>query len=247
MLPYIYYPEIHLWKLTIMTWGLIAAIGFLSAVFVSIKEAKFRNINEDNIYDLLFILIFSGIIGSRIMHIILNWSDYSQNLLKIFAVWEGGLAFYGGFILAVIAMLLYIRIKKLNFWEYADIITPGFVIGHAIGRIGCYIADGGHIGRATTMPWGVLYNGQLVHSTSIYSTVLLFALFGLLIYLRRKSIYKSTKGLLFLTYVITYAAGRFIIDIFRIDPTYFGMTVTQYALIAVFIAAAVITGKKLKK
>ena len=196
---------------------------------------------------ILFILILAGIIGSRIMHVILYWEDYSGNLLRVFALWEGGLAFYGGFILAVICMIIYIRIKKLDFWKYADIVAPGLVIGHAIGRIGCYIADGGHIGTATTMPWGVMYQGQLVHSTSIYSAVFLFALFGVLMYLRRKDIYMKIKGLLFLSYVLLYATGRFIIDIFRIDPAYLGLTATQYGLIAAFIISAVIAAKKLKR
>lgn len=246
MLPYIYYPEIHIWKITLMTWGLIAAIGFLAATFITIKEAKRKKLNTDHVYNILFILIFAGIIGSRISHIITHWQDYSHNLWKIFAVWEGGLAFYGGFTLAVICLIIYTKIKKLNIWEYADIIIPGFVIGHAIGRIGCYVADGGHIGKATTMPWGVLYQGQLVHSTSIYSALFLFCLFGLLLYFRRKDIYIKTKGLLFLTYIMLYAIGRFMIDLLRIDTTYFGLTTTQYSLIAAFIISATIIIIKLK-
>ena len=246
MLPYIYYPEIHIWKLTIMTWGLIAAIGFLVATFIAIKEAKQKNANPDHVYNMIFILLLAGIIGSRIFHIILHWGDYSHNLWKIFAIWEGGLAFFGGFAFAISCAIIYTRIKGLNIWEYADIIAPGFVIGHAIGRIGCYIADGGHIGKATTMPWGVLYQGELVHSTSIYSALFLFCLFGVLMYIRKKEIYVKTRGLLFLTYAIIYASGRFLIDLLRIDQTYFGLTATQYGLIVAFILSIIFIAIKIK-
>jgi len=238
-LPYIYYPEINLGFIKIYTFGLIVAIAFLVGLLFSLRGAKRKGINQDVVQGLIFYIILGGIVGSRLLHVFLNWDSY--DFLSIFKLWEGGLTFYGGFIGAVIAAFIYLRVKKLKFFKYADLITPAIALGHAIGRVACLVGDGGHVGKLTTMPFGVIVDGGLRHLTALYSFVNLMFLFLLLLYLRKK---KFFTGFLFLFYICYYAFTRFLIEIFRADPTFYGLTATQWIAIPAFLISLGVLIKK---
>jgi len=240
-LPYIYYPEINLGFIKIYTFGLMVAIAFLVSLWLCSKEAKKKGINREIIQGLLFYIMLGSIIGSRIFHVFLNWDIYSQNLLSIFMLWEGGLTFYGGFIGAALFAFFYLKHKKLKFFKYADIIAPALALSHAIGRLGCIIGDGGHVGKITTLPFGVFVEGGLRHLTALYGFFNLMILFGLLMYLKNK---KFFSGFLFLFYICYYAFTRFFIDFLRLDPTYYGLTATQWIAIPLFIVSLGIIIKK---
>jgi len=240
-LPYIYYPEINLGFIKIYSFGLIVAIAFLVGLWFSLREAKRKGINQDIVQGLIFYIILGGIVGSRLLHVFLNWDFYSEHLFSIFMLWKGGLAFYGGFIGAVVAAFAYLKINKLKFFKYADLVTPAIALGHAIGRIACLVGDGGHVGKLTTLPFGVIVEGELRHLTALYSFVNLTFLFLLLLYLRKR---KFFTGFLFLFYICYYAFTRFLIDLLRIDPTFYGLTATQWVAIPMF---AVSLGLLIKK
>ena len=240
-LPYVYYPEINLGFLKIYTFGLIVAIAFLVGLLFSLREAKRRGISKDNVEGLVFYIILGGIIGSRLLHVLTFWDAYSGNLLSIFMLWEGGLAFYGGFLGALIASYAYLKAKNLSFFKYADLMAPYLALGHAIGRVACLIGDGGHVGKLTSLPFGVIVNGELRHLTALYDFVNLVILFLVLFYLRKKNFF---TGFLFLFYVCYYAFTRFLLDFLRTDPTFYGLTATQLAAIPIFFISLAIIFKK---
>jgi phosphatidylglycerol:prolipoprotein diacylglycerol transferase len=156
------------------------------------------------------------------------------DLLGFFNFWEGGLSWFGGFVGALIACAVYIRIKGLDFWGMADRLAPSIALGHAFGRLGCILGDGGHVGKLTTMPWGFEVNGEIRHVTAWYEMIGLLILFGVLM-LTRKKFLGTHKGALFGLYLAGYGVIRFVSDFFRLDPTYFGLTLAQYFCIAIFI------------
>jgi len=240
-IPYIYYPEINLGFIKIYTFGLIVAVAFLVGLWFSLREAKRKGISQEIVQGLVFYIIIGGIIGSRLLHVLLYWDFYSENFISVFMLWKGGLAFYGGFIGAVIAAFIYLKVKKLKFLKYADLVTPSIALGHAIGRVACLVGDGGHVGKLTTLPFGVIVNGELRHLTALYSFVNLIFLFSLLLYLRKK---KFFTGFLFLFYICYYAFTRFLIDLLRIDPTFYGLTATQWIAIPSFFISLGVLIKK---
>lgn len=240
-LPYIYYPEINLGFFKIYTFGLIVAIAFLVGLWFSLGEAKRKGISKDVVEGLVFYIMVGSIIGSRLLHVVLFWNSYSSNLLSVFMLWEGGLAFYGGFLGAVIASFIYLRVKKLSFFKYADLVTPSIILGHAIGRIACLVGDGGHVGKLTSLPFGVIVNGELRHLTALYDFVNLTILFIILLFLRKKNFF---TGFLFLFYVCYYAFIRFLIEFLRTDPTFYGLTATQWTAIPLFFISLVVIFKK---
>lgn len=224
-IPYIYHPVLfQIGPITIYTWGLIATLAFLASYFLLIKTSKLQRYYTENIF---FIILLSSIIGSRILYLI----EYPpKELFDIIKVWEGGLSLFGGIILAIIASLIYVRKHKLNFMQYANSFTLPLTLGLIIGRIGCLIGDGGHLGKITALPIGALVLGQLYHYIALYEIIIFSFIFIILLKVKRK----------FSFFLILYGISRFMLDFLRIDTTYFGLTFAQYLAIVTFILGLVL-------
>ncbi len=211
MLPYTPHPVLlDLGFLKIYSWGFMVAVAFIVATILAAREAKRKGINPEKIYSLVTYIIIGAIIGSRIGYLLFNPTNFSD----IFKIWEGGMAFHGGFIGGVLFGFLYIRKNKLNFWKITDICAPSIPLAQAIGRIGCFLR-GCCYGIETTLPWGINYLGGIRHSTQIYSSIALFLIF---IFLSKQKHKKNFNGALFLTYIIIYSIFRFFIEFIRVEP-----------------------------
>ena len=233
MIPYKAYSTISLGFFNIYVWGLLVALGFLVGIYLAVREAKKRKISLDRIYDISFYAILGGIVGGRIGYILSHLSEF-KDFLEVFKVWHGGMSYFGGFIFATLFCYLYMRKHKLSFWKYADIFAVPLLIGHAIARIGCYLT-GQHIGTITNLPWAINVNGVLRHPVPAYEFIALVLIALFLVYVKR---FKLKEGILFSTAVVIYSIVRFFLTFLRIeDPTFYGLTGSQYvtiALIAIF-------------
>jgi phosphatidylglycerol---prolipoprotein diacylglyceryl transferase len=233
MLPYHSFISWKLGPVTIQSFGLMMAIGFLVAAYLFARQFK-DNRDKEHAYNLAIIVVVAGVIGSRILFFIENPAELT-GLMDFFRFWDGGLSWFGGFLGALIGFAAYVILNRLNFMRMADKIAPSIAIGHAFGRMGCILGDGGHVGKLTTMPWGFDVNGEIRHVTAWYELIGLLALFATLLALRKKKLY---DGFLFHSYLIGYGMIRFVSDFFRIEPTYYGLTVAQYFSIGLFLAGA---------
>jgi phosphatidylglycerol:prolipoprotein diacylglycerol transferase len=136
------------------TYGLLIATGFLVAIWLAARESqrafpemirvkgkmeRAGPIMRERMLDLGFWILIAGIVGSRLLFIIVNWRDYQNDFSKAFSI-EGGLVFYGGFIGALLASIYYCRANQIPFLRMADVCIPSVAIGHAIGRLGCLSA-----------------------------------------------------------------------------------------------------------
>lgn len=233
MLPYHSFISWKLGPFTIQSYGLMMAIGFLVGIYLFARRFKTEN-GRETAYNLGIIIIIAGILGSRLLYVLQNPGMVS-GIIGFFSFWDGGLSWFGGFLGALIACAIYIRLKGLDFWDTADRLAPSIAIGHAFGRIGCILGDGGHVGKLTTMPWGFDVNGEIRHVTAWYELVGLLVLFGLLLLIGKR---RWQKGFVFGAYMVGYGLIRFVSDFFRIDPTYYGLTMAQYFCILLFLAGA---------
>src|SRR4030042_2435620 len=208
--------------LTIHTYGLLVAAGFLIGIGLAVRQARKEGIPADKIIDLGFYILLTAIIGSRLFFILINASHYIKNPLDIFKIWEGGLVFYGGVLLAVPTAIWYVKKNGLGIWRTADVFAPSIAIGHALGRLGCFFAGCCSGKTAEALLWAVTFTnpqslaqiGIPLHPTQLYESAGEFINFLILITLRR---YKSFDGQLFLTYVLLYSILRFIVEFFRGD------------------------------
>ena len=243
MIPYNSFYSINLGFITIQSWGLMVALGFALGIWLALKETKRKKLDQERVYGIATIALIGGILGCRALWIIENWKYYITNPLEALKIWDGGMSYFGGLITVIILLIWYIKKHKLNFYKYADCVTPALIIGQALGRIGCILGDGGHLGKITTMPWGALYNGEIRHLTAAYELIGLIILFTIAMIARKR---KTQDGLIFNSYMISYGILRLITDYFRADPTYYGLTLAQYTSIAFITVFGTILLMRLK-
>lgn len=141
--------------LKIHMYGLMIAVGFLTGLHFVQKDAVKRGMNPKVFSDMGFVLLFIGLAGTRVAHIIMFPEEYSWNdPLGWIAVWNGGLVFQGALPPTLIYAIWYLRRHKVPFWPACDVMMPYLPLGHAFGRLGCFFY-GCCYGKPTDMPWGI--------------------------------------------------------------------------------------------
>ncbi|MBW1910351.1 MAG: prolipoprotein diacylglyceryl transferase [Deltaproteobacteria bacterium] len=233
--------------LIIHTYGLFMAAGFFVGIIVTLKIGKLEGISPQQIMDMGFIIILSAIVGSRLLYVLLNITYYSHEPVEIFKMWRGGLVFSGGIIGVIMAMFRYSERRNLSLWKIGDLWAPAAAVGQAIGRIGCFMA-GCCYGKPTDLKWGVVftYPNSLapinisLHPTQIYSSILGFIIFFILLIIRSK---KKFEGQVFLWFLILHSTARLAIERFRGDDRGMllnsNMSITQFVTIFILIASVV--------
>ena len=203
-------------------YGLLAAAGFGVGLWTASRRvAGHRDLPREVVADLGPWLIVGGLVGARLWFVISYWEDdfAGKPLWEIFNIRGGGLVFYGGLVGAALAAGLFARLRRLPLWELADVLAPGIALGHACGRVGCFV-NGCCYGATTRLPWGVPLPdapvGQvvLVHPTQLYEAFLLLALCAALTWQYRQ---KRFAGHTFALYLVAYAVLRFALEFLRGD------------------------------
>ncbi len=218
------FPElIKVGEITIHSYGFFIALGYVAALLLGRWLAGSRALDPAPFMDLAFIAIVSGVIGARLLFVLTAPEYYVNRPAEILDFWNGGLVFYGGFILATLACLAYGFYRKMPIPLSTDIVVTGVAFAHAFGRIGCFAAGCCH-GSVCHLPWGMVnpsgfvsptLKGLPLHPTQLYEAALLFALTALLAWLiHARKLRDGSPALLYLT---GYAAIRFIVEIFRGD------------------------------
>lgn len=210
--------------LTVHSYGVLMAIGVLAGVTLARLRAARCGEDPQAIVDLGVFVFAMGLVGARLAHVLLDLPYYLEDPVRILKVWEGGLAFYGGLALAVPAGVIFIKRRGMSVARTADIIIPGVSLGHAFGRIGCFL-NGCCYGKPCDLPWAVSFHSQLspanaemgpipLHPTQLYSSAGLFALTAVLLLADR---HKTRDGQLLWLYLIGYGTLRFVVEFFRGD------------------------------
>lgn len=233
----------RLGPITIYTVGVIHALGYYVGIYWILKHSSEYGIDKDRLSEFLIILIVFSIIGARVFSILFDGSlkYYLQHPLAMLMLWNGGFTFYGGFIFAVIAGVLYLRKYKFDLWNIADLMAPALALGLAVGRLGCF-ASGDSFGKPTNLPWAVVFSnphsmapvGIPLHPTQLYSVLTNSLVFITLIYLKRK---QRFKGQLAFAFVLLYGVTRSFVEIFRADPrgVYFGGIISTSQIISLIV------------
>ena len=239
--------------ITIYTYGVLIATAFFLGLALAARQARVEGEDPQKIMDLSFYILISAIVGSRLLYIVVEYKEYISNPLRIFKVWEGGLVFYGGFIIAMAVVIIYIKKNEMSLWKVGDILAPSVAIGQGVGRLGCFFA-GCCYGRETDVPWAVIFKNPNtlapmdvhLHPTQLYDSANGFIIFAILLILRK---FKKFDGQLFWTYTLLYAVGRFIVEIFRGDERGFvtaSLSTSQFIAIPLF-AVSIVMLIKLKR
>ncbi|MDD5139676.1 MAG: prolipoprotein diacylglyceryl transferase [Verrucomicrobiales bacterium] len=247
----------HLGSFPVHAYGVMTALAFVLGLWTATLRGRRVNISGEIIADVTLWVMVGTIIGARTVYVVTYWKDEfaGQPLSEIFAIWHGGLVYYGGLIGASLAGITYLRWKKLALWKIADVMAPSIALGSVFGRIGCLL-NGCCYGRACDAPWAISFppGNPLgspttpVHPTEIYDALLNFALYLFLAWLFRR---KKFDGQIFAAYLICYAITRSFVEYFRGDYNdahhHFGLTPAQLVSVPIFVtglALAVILSRR---
>ncbi len=207
--------------LTIHWYGVIIATGLVLAYLFGVKKGKGREISNDTIIDVVLYGLPSALVCARLYYVIFSWSEYQNNLLDIFKIWEGGIAIYGAVIGACLSTAIYCRMKKVPFGKIFDIGAFGLLIGQMIGRWGNFVNAEAYGSETTNALFRmeILNKGITVHPTFLYES--LWNL-GVFILLNLFDMHRKFDGEIFLLYIIFYGLGRFFIEGLRTDSLWLG-------------------------
>jgi phosphatidylglycerol---prolipoprotein diacylglyceryl transferase len=261
-------PFLHVWRLTIPTFGLMVAAAMVAAYYVLRADLARRGIagkNSGVAEAFIAIPCLAGIVGAKLYHVLETPSellaDPAGQLLS-----QYGFAWFGGLIGGVAAFVLVAWRKKIALLTALDAGSPAAALGYGIGRIGCLLSGDGDYGKPTSLPWGMSFpNGlvpttQRVHPTPIYELIVACVIAWALWRLGARQIdarqtskesrskiphadakIRLRRGGVFAAYLILTGAARFLVEFIRINPrSFFGLTNAQAASIASMILGAVL-------
>jgi phosphatidylglycerol:prolipoprotein diacylglycerol transferase len=239
---------ISIGPLAIRWYGLTYLAGFLAAWWLGVrridkaKAAHRAAVTRTQFDDLLFFSVLGVIFGGRLGYVLFyKPAYYATHPLEIFAIWQGGMSFHGGFLGVLIAMWLLARKHGIDWWRLMDFVAPLVPLGIAAGRMGNFI-NGELYGRVTDLPWGMVFRGAGEaprHPSQLYQFALEgITLFALLWWFSSKPRPRAQVSALFL---LGYGGFRFAAEFAR-EPDAFlgilalGMTMGQWLSLPMIIA-----------
>jgi phosphatidylglycerol:prolipoprotein diacylglycerol transferase len=238
----------------IPTYGVLVALGVLIGLWISVRNSEKQGIKAENAWDFGIAIVLAGILGAKILYIILDWRTghgYGQNLREIFTIdtLQAGGVFSGGLVAAFIVAAWFLRKYQMPALATCDAFSPGLALGHAIGRVGCFAA-GCCYGKPTHHFWGVTFTNPLAQQlvgtplnealepTQLIESAAELSIFFLLTWMLKR---KKFDGQVFGAYLFLYGIARFAIEFLRGDPgrgSVFGGVLSGTQLIAIGLVLA---------
>lgn len=217
-------------------YGIIITLGIVLALFLAWKNKENQKIKWDDLTDFVIFALPIGIICARLYYVVFKWNYYSQNLMDIFKIWNGGLAIYGGVIGGIVTALVFCKLRKINFLELCDYCAPYLALCQSVGRWGNFVNREAY-GQITEsfLKMGI-YDGVtssyiFVQPTFLYESICTFIIFIILTKINKN---KKFAGQSFFLYMILYGLARALIEGFRNDSLYLGEIRISQALSLLF-------------
>jgi len=235
--------------LAMPTYGILLVLGMLAGLWIVTRQARKAGLVPETITDMAVYAIIAGLIGAKVLLLIVEWPFYSRNPRELLSLFQSGGVFYGGLLGAIPVAFWYARRHQLDGWKTADVLAPGVAVGQAIGRMGCFMA-GCCYGKPTSVPWAVTFTDVFanrnvgtpldtpLHPTQIYESLACFLILGILLWMAPR---KRFHGQVVLAYVVLYAVARFVVEMFRGDAIrgfVFGGRLSTSQFIALLMVAA---------
>jgi phosphatidylglycerol:prolipoprotein diacylglycerol transferase len=210
---------------TIYSYGVLLAAAYLLGLQFALVRARARGLDAQRVMDLGIWIIISALVGAKLLLLIVDFRQFTDNPRDLLGLARSGGVFYGGLIAAVVVALVYLRRHTLPLWTTTDVFAPGIALGHVVGRLGCLLA-GCCFGRETTVPWAITFHnpaaipqgtplGVPLHPTQLYEAGAEALILVLLLATERRG--RPFPGRTFWSYMFLYGLSRFIIEFYRGD------------------------------
>ncbi len=216
-------PGFYLGPLQVRFYGIAYLIAFIVGTVVATRHLARRGVPSNVTGDIAFWAIVFGLVGARLYFVVQSgWWWYLTHPLHIFALWEGGMAFFGAIFAALIVMVVMARRHQINFWDLLDAGVLFAAVGQPIGRLG-NVMNGEILGPPSNLPWAIRYTnpatmapqlGVAYQPANLYEALGILLILALLLYLRRRGV---APGILGLTYMVLYPVSQLILFNWRTD------------------------------
>lgn len=241
--PPMYPVLLHLGPITIYSYGVMMALGFISAGWTLGREFQRRGKDPNLASTFVLWAAIGGLMGARLLFVLQEWRAFLDDPWSLLFT-GAGFVWYGGLLGGIVGVSLCIRRYGLLWGEMMDAVAPSIALGHGVGRIGCHLAGDGDWGPPTTLPWGVAYPnaivgwdfppGVYVHPTPLYETTAYLLVFAFLWMRRAQS---PRPGTQFGWYLVLASTARFFLEFVRVNPSLaFGFSQAQ--VLSVFLVFA---------
>jgi len=232
------YPELFtIGNLTVHSYGLMIALGVLISAVALYREAPGEKMNPDHVLEAVVASTFFGLIGARLLYVLLNWDYFSANPGEILFAQFAGLSFYGGLFLGVFVLFIWTRWRKLPFFKLADLMAPYLALGYAFGRLGCFL-NGCCYGRLSDLPWAMpagMVDDALRHPVQLYAALGSVLVFAILRYLRPR---RPFDGFVLMFLFALYGLLRFSTEFFRQEiAVWLGLSAAQIFSLALILVS----------
>lgn len=244
-------------SLKIYAFGTFIVLAFLASSYYVRKQAMGRlGLDGERVFNICFALLFIGLIGARALYVIVHYGEHVAAPMSAFKIWRGGLVFYGGLILGALWLGWYLpRHPSLRGWALTDVMSIGMGLAIFVGRWASFLSGENYGKEAEGLPWAVKFppgpDTQVLaslrevplHPTQLYHSLHGLLLFVILLLVQRRS---PTPGRVTGLFLMLYAVGRFIIEIWRGDDAQRGMVIddllstSQLLSVPVFFAGLAI-------
>ena len=232
-------PEIDILGISVKTFGLTFALGFLACGAVVARRLRELDEPIDWAYEIVFAALIGGVLGARGYYLLQNYNQVKNNLAG--SIFSGsGLVWYGGAIGGAIGVTLWMRWRGVLELRMFDMCATALALGYGIGRIGCQVSGDGDYGIRSSLPWAMGYPhgtlptppGVRVQPTPIYETVSMCLLAWVLWRLRDR----VRPGVIFALYLLLSGLERFLVEFIRRNAEVFaGLTAPQLESVALIV------------
>lgn len=247
---------IKIFGIPVYSFGFFVALGFLVATFSAVEIGKKYKINSNDILDLTTWILIAGIVGARLLYIVVEFDYYMANPKELLMLHHGGLVYYGGLIGAVFALIYFFKSKPYSPVLMGDIIAASIPIGQMFGRIGCFL-NGCCFGTPSLCSIRVTYpmnsipfihykEFQPIHPVQLYESLGSGIIFLILVTITEN---KKFNGQIIALYGVLYGILRFSLEFFRgdVEIYWYSLSMSQYISIAIFLSSILIYGMFAKK
>lgn len=216
-------PGFYIGPLQIRFYGVAYVVAFVVGTWLASRHLERRGVPRSVSSDIAFWTIIFGLIGARLYYVVQSgWWWYLTHPLHIFAIWEGGMAFFGAIFAALIVLIVMARRHHINFWDLLDAGVLFAAVGQPIGRLG-NVMNGEILGPPSDLPWAIRYTnpasmaphlGVAYQPANLYEALGTLLILGVLLLLRRRGV---ASGILGLTYLVLYPVSQLILFYWRTD------------------------------
>lgn len=244
------FPFIHVTSsILIPTYYLVmSAVVIVSLIWVTHRAKKY-NLQHQITLDLSLIIMITGFVGGRLMHVFYeNFEYYQEDYRRILYFWDGGFVFYGGAVLAGLFGVLYLEWKTPKNTElYLDLVAPVISFSYAVGRVGCLLA-GCCYGKFCELPWAI--SGR--HPTQLYASFWEAGILCILLGVEsispkhRRPHFLGKSGSVFYLWMILHGLGRLVMEGFREDfrgPS-LGLSISSWISVGLIILGLILLSRR---